>query len=111
MLKVSWDKAESDLDSVDPAVVLQLKHNAEEILHDIPPWEYPADEGAYDRVMWHRGEAHTRLEEQSDGPQNYFLFYTANESDQEFEVLAVRSVRQISSMWLSMTTEIYNPFY
>lgn len=108
---VSWDKAESDLDSVDPDVVVQLKHNAEMILHDIPPWEYPADEGAYDGIMWHRGEAHERLEERSDGPENYFLFYTRNGSDQEFEILAVRSIRQISNMWLWMTMEPNIPFY
>ena len=111
MLKVSWDKAESDLDSVDPAVVIQLKQNAEEILHDIPPWVYPADEGSYDGIMWHRGEAHARLEDQPDGPQNYFLFYAKSGPDQEFEVLAVRSVRQVSSKWLGMTMASYFPFY
>lgn len=110
MLKVSWDRAESDLDGVDPAVVVQLKHNAEEILHDIPPSEHPADEGYWDGIMWHRGEAHERLREQPDGPQNYFLFYTKNRSGQEFEILAVRSLQQVSSMWLWMTMERYNPF-
>jgi hypothetical protein len=109
MLNVSWDRAESDLDSVDPAVVVQLKHNAEEILHDIPPWEYPDDEGACDGIMWHRGEAHERLDEQSDGPQNYFLFYK-NGSEQKFEILAVRSIRQISNKWLWMTMDGYVPF-
>jgi hypothetical protein len=111
VLKVSWDKAESDLDSVDPAVVVQLKENAEEILHDIPPRVYLADEGFHDGIMWHRGEAHTRLEDQADGPQNYFLFYAKSDSDREFEILAVRSVHQVSSKWLGMTMASYFPFY
>ncbi len=111
MLKVSWDKAESDLGSVDLAVLVQLKRNAEEILHDIPPCEHPADEGAHDGIMWHRGEAHERLIGQSDGPENYFLVYTKNGSEQAFEILAIRSIRQIANMWLWMTMEAYSPFY
>lgn len=110
MRKVSWVKAESDLDSVDPAVAGQLKRNAEEILHDIPPRAYPADEGAYDGIMWHRGEAHERLVEHSDGPQNYFLFYAKNRSGSEFEILAVRSIHQSASMWVQMIMEVSGPY-
>lgn len=35
-----------------------LRRNAEEILHYIPPRVYPADEGAFDGIMWHRAIDH-----------------------------------------------------
>ena len=40
--RVSWsDQAEADLDNIPPAVAYELRRNAEEILHDIPPRVYP----------------------------------------------------------------------
>jgi hypothetical protein len=54
--KVSWsEQAESDLESLvaNPAVRAQIKHIAEEILHDIPP-RTCSDDGSTDGIMWHR---------------------------------------------------------
>jgi Pentapeptide repeats (8 copies) len=54
--KVSWsEQAESDLESLvaNPAVRAQIKHIAEEILHDIPPRTCP-DDGSVHGIMWHR---------------------------------------------------------
>ena len=109
-LKVSWHKAEPDLESIDPLVVDQLKRNAEELLHDIPPRQHQ-DDGVRDGIMWHRGAAGELPEGQSDGPQNYFLFYTKGEFEQEFEILAVRSLRQLSTRWLRLTDDPQRPFY
>jgi hypothetical protein len=102
MPKVTWTaQAEAELKALvsDPAVREQLKRNAEEILHYIPhPTVYPADEGAEDGIMWHRGVAHgryTEQEEQDNGPQNYFLFYRPLDSAR-FEVVGVRSNNQIA---------------
>ena len=56
MGKVSWsEQAESDLESLvaNPAVRAQIKHIAEEILHDIPP-RTCADDGSAHGIMWHR---------------------------------------------------------
>ncbi len=56
MGKVSWsEQAESDLESLvaNPAVRAQIKHIAEEILHDIPPRTCP-DDGSAHGIMWHR---------------------------------------------------------
>ena len=56
MGKVSWsEQAESDLESLvaNPAVRAQIKHIAEEILHDIPP-RTCSDDGSADGIMWHR---------------------------------------------------------
>jgi hypothetical protein len=98
--RLSWGKkAESDLADVDPGVVVQLKRSAEQILHSIPPWIHPHDEGVSGGIMWHRAEVREAPEEQPDGPQNYFLFYR-NGSDQEFEILGVRSIYQIANSWL-----------
>ncbi len=106
MPRVSWGKAQADLESIDPAMVGQLRDSAEEILHDIPPVEYPADEGvALDRIMWHRGAAHESLNEQADGPQNYLLLYKKQDSDPEFEILAVRSIQQIANKHVKMRME------
>ncbi len=83
---MSWsDQAEADLQSIGPVVRDQLRRNAEEILHLIP--------------LWHRGDGHAPVfAEQDDGPQNYFLLYRERRQE-EFEVLAVRSIRQMVSMW------------
>jgi hypothetical protein len=54
--KVSWsEQAESDLESLvaNPAVRAQIKHIAEEIMHDIPPRTCP-DDGSAHGIMWHR---------------------------------------------------------
>jgi hypothetical protein len=113
MVRVTWTaRAVADLESVvtEPAVRHQLKVNAENILHDIPPVVYPADEGFADGIMWHRGtpDGYEEFSEQDDGPQNYFLFYRRQESGSGFEVLAmfeilaVRSIYQIASAWVQM---------
>ena len=109
-MKVSWHKAEPDLAGIDPLVVDQLKQNAEELLHDIPPLKHE-DEGVRDGIMWHRGAVGEWLEEQSDGPQNYFLFYLKSQSGHDFEILAVRSLRQVSAWWLRLTDDPHRPFY
>lgn len=68
MRKVSWsDRAEADLDRIASAVADQLRRNAEEILHDIPPVEYAGDEGAYGGIMWHRGDGHAPVFAKHDG--------------------------------------------
>jgi hypothetical protein len=101
-MRVSWDNAQSDLESLDPTVVGQLKRNAEQILHNIPPIEHRADEGAEGGIMWHRGHPHERLADQPGGPQEYFLFYVRSSSNPEFEILAVRSIYQVASMCVQM---------
>ena len=101
-MRVSWDNAESDLESIDPAVVDQLKLNAEQILHHLPPIDHPADEGAAGGIMWHRGCPHERPAGQAGGPREYFLFYVKTNSSPEFEILAVRSIYQVASMWVRM---------
>jgi hypothetical protein len=117
MGRVSWsDQAKSDLQRIDPDTVRdQLKRNAEEILHYIPRrTAYPADEGADGRIMWHRGVAHgryTEQEEQDNGPQNYFLFYRRRTTAPGFEILAVRSIHQVASMYAQMTREPRDTYY
>jgi hypothetical protein len=117
--RVSWsEQAESDLESLvaNPAVRAQIKHIAEEILHDIPPRTCP-DDGSAHGIMWHRcitWEQKRQLEEAeleeeqlkdtTDGPWNYFLMYTKGNSA-KFEVLGVRSTHQMASMWVQMGTE------
>lgn len=106
MPRVSWDKAEADLDWIAPAVADQLKRNAEEILHNIPPLDVPGDEGELDDgIMWHRG-SHETLDEHADGPQNYLLLYRKHEFDSEFEILAVSSNKQVASKWVQMTMTV-----
>lgn len=113
MVRVRWsDEAEADLETINPdAVRDQLRNNAGEILHLISPRSAdPADEGAEGEIMWHRADGHGRFTGQPEGPQDYFLFYCRSdprefedpEEDLEFEVLAVRSIRQVASMWLRM---------
>ena len=81
MPKVTWTaQAEAELKALvsDPAVREQLKLHAEATLHYIPhPTAYPADEGAEDGIMWHRGVAHgryTEQEEQDNGPRTTSSF-------------------------------------
>ena len=90
MGRVSWsDQAEADLDGIALAVADQLRRNAEQILHDIPPVEHEGDEGELPYgMMWHRGAAHESLSEQDGGPQNYAFLYRKRRPG-EFEVLAV----------------------
>jgi hypothetical protein len=111
MGRVWWsDQAEADMSSIDPAVRDQLRHNAEENLHPIPPRTHPADEGAYGGVMWHRADGHGRFAKRPDGSQDYFLIYrrrdpapgSGDSEDPEFEVLAIRSIYQVACMWLQM---------
>jgi hypothetical protein len=112
MARVTWTaRAVADLETLvtEPTVRLQLRANAENILHDIPSAAVarPADEGVADGVMWHRGIADEDENpwEQTDGPQNYFLFYRRQEPDPGFQVLAVRSVHQVASAWAQMNEE------
>ena len=114
MPQVTWlARAEADLRAIvsNPAVRDQLRCNAEEILHDIPPRTCPADEGADDGIMWHRGITHEQerqieagwlAEQADDGAQacDYFLIYRSL-NPAGFEVLAVRSTGQIAS-WEQM---------
>jgi hypothetical protein len=106
MPRVSWDKAEADLDGIAPDVADQLKHNAEEILHNVPPLDVPGDEGELDDgIMWHRG-SHERVNEDADGPQDYLLLYRKREFDTEFEILAVPSNKQVASKWVRMIVTV-----
>jgi hypothetical protein len=109
---VSWsDQAEADLRNIDPTVRRQIKRNAElpEVVHHIPPRNYPADEGHYGGIMWHRAISHgrptqERSPEQGNGPLNYFLLYRSQRRNPpEFEIQAVRSLGQVASMWVQMT--------
>jgi hypothetical protein len=101
MPRLLWDRAESDLRNVDPAVVIRLKRSAEEVLHSIPPWVHsPSDEGICDGIMWHRAMLHVAPDEQEDGPQNYFLFYRSG-SGEEFQILGIRSIYQVADVWAS----------
>jgi hypothetical protein len=94
-----WDKAESDLGGIDPGLVARLKHSAEQILHDIPPWRHDPDydEGvSEDGIMWHRAKVPCAPEERLDGCEKYFVFYR-NGADQAYEILGVRSVHQVAN--------------
>ena len=106
MAMVTWTaRAVADLESVVAEPVRhQLRVNAENILHDIPPVYYPADEGYDGEIMWHRGTSPgiEDFSEQDDGPQNYFLLYRRQEGGSGFEVLGVRSIHQIASAWQQM---------
>ena len=109
MGRVSWSaQAEADLESIGPAVRDELRRNAEETLHEIPPHPAsPADEGVDGGIMWHRGGGHDEFTEQENGPQNYFLFYRKRQSAPGFEVLAVRSVRQVAAdAWAQMARKL-----
>jgi hypothetical protein len=109
MPSVSWsDQAESNLENLVLAVADQLRGNAEEILHEIPPLVWPADEGAAGGIMWHRGAAHERFPEQANDPQNYFLFYRPLDPG-EFQVLAVGSIHHLASKWVQMSKESAGP--
>ena len=106
--RVSWTpEAESDLQLVvnDPAVLDQLKRNAEATLHEIEAFtsEDRRAEGFEGEVMWHRGWTHEQElraswlpEPANDGPWNYVLFYRRALGPAEFVVLAVRSRIQIA---------------
>lgn len=101
MPRLLWDRAESDLRNVDPAIAVRLKRSAEEILHSIPPRVHgPSDEGISGGIMWHRAMLHVAPDAQGDGPQNYFLFYRSG-SGQEFEILGIRSIYQVANAWAS----------
>ena len=113
-VSVSWGKeAEAKLDSIAPAVADELRRNAEEILHNIPPVKCEGDEGDLPNgTMWHRGAAHERLSEQDEsiseqdgGPQNYVFLYRRQDSDPEFEILDVLSNKEMASLY----ARIYMP--
>ena len=110
-VSVSWsNKAEAKLDSIALAVADDLRRNAEEILHDIPPVVYEGDEGDLPRGrMWHRGAAHERLSEQDeslteqdDGPQNYVFRYRRQGANPEFEILDILSNEEMARLYARM---------
>lgn len=114
--RVFWSKrAETDLQVIvaDPVVRAQLKENAGEILHDMPPVVFPHDEGCEGEVMWHRGITQKQkrqidageLPEIGDGPWNYFFFYRKPDVGQGFEVLAICSIQHIAEQWVKMNRE------
>ncbi len=114
MGKVLWsDAAEADLaelESMHPGVRRQLKRCAGKALHLISPHTAdPSEEGIYGEIMWHRADGHGEfLKRQGSGPQDYFLLYRRCDSaaeckDPQFEILAVRSIRQVGAMWLAKT--------
>ena len=112
---VRWSReAEAKLKMIDPAVRDQLRRNASEILHHIPPATFPYDEGIEGEVMWHRGivcgalAQESLAQEDDDGPWNYFLFYTPlrprpegpdPEPDEQFEVLDVCDLADVAERW------------
>jgi hypothetical protein len=113
-VSVSWDnEAEAKLGSMTPAVADELRRNAEEILHDIPPVDYEGDEGDLPNGgMWHRGAAHARLSEQDEGlseqgggAQNYVFLYRRQDSSPQFEILKVLSNKEMASLY----ARIYMP--
>jgi hypothetical protein len=103
---VLWSgEAEADLENINPTVKDRLRRNAEEILPDIRACT-GKDGVGNDEIMWHRAITHDQeagwfWEEEDDGTQawDYFLFYRRR-SPTEFEVLAVRSTRQMASWWV-----------
>jgi hypothetical protein len=111
---VQWSRrAIAKLEVIDPSVRDQLTSNVAEILHDMPPAIFPYDEGFAGEVMWHRGIACGTLSQESlvqedvDGPWNYFLFYTpwrpgAEDPDKRFEVLDVCSIADLAERWRKM---------
>jgi hypothetical protein len=115
MAEVSWsDQAKADLENIDSPLRDQLRRDAGEILHDISPGtDDPADAGAYGGIMWHRGVTHEQgrqinegmFPEDADGPWNYFFFYRKGRRGQGFEVLAIRSIYQVASVWARMSRE------
>lgn len=114
---VSWsDEAEADLENINPIVRDQLRRNAEVTLPDIRACT-GKERTSYGEIMWHRGvtheqerEAEGRWEGDDDGAQacDYYLIYRRRNSA-EFEVLRVRSTRQIASSWLQRTGEPPEP--
>lgn len=111
-MRVSWsEQADVELLRIsDPAVRRQIKRNAEqpEVVHHIPPCNYPADEGHHSGIMWHRAVSHDRpaleeAEEQDNGPLNYFLLYRSlRRNPPQFQIQGVRSLRQIGGVWNRM---------
>lgn len=113
---VSWsDKAEADLENINPIVRDQIRRNAEVTLPDIQACTGRVRVGNGD-IMWHRGITHEQegeaewlWEEDDDGAQawDYYLFYRRR-NPTEFEVLGVRSTRQMAS-WMLGTGEPPEP--
>jgi plasmid stabilization system protein ParE len=105
---VSWsDEAEADLEKIKPIVKDQLRRNAEVTLPDIRACTGKVRVGNRE-IMWHRGITHEqerqeewRSEEDDDGTQawDYYLLFYRRRNSTEFEVLAVRSTRQMAS-WM-----------
>lgn len=113
MAAVHWSsRAGARLERISPATRDQLVSSAGKILHDITSADFPHDEGYAGEIMWHRGipcgmpSEELTVEEDDDGPWNYFLFYralppAAEEPDpyQTFEVLDVCSVAEVARRW------------
>ena len=115
---VLWsDDAEADLEDINPIVREQLRRNAEVTLTDIRACTGKVRVDNRE-IMWHRGITHEQEREaeghweegEDDGAQAwdyYFLFYQ-RPNPAEFEVLGVRSTRQIAS-WMQRTGEPPEP--
>lgn len=115
MPEVRWSRrAEATLATIVPAVRDQLKRNAGDILHYIPPIVFPHDEGFAGTVMWHRGIAcgmvseELLAQEDDDGPWNYFFFYTPGRPGPDdpdpvryFQILDLRgiSIAEVAEQW------------
>lgn len=110
MPEVHWSRrAKAKLEIIDPVVRDQLTSNAGEILHHMPPAGSPHDEGFEGEIMWHRGIpcgtlSQGLLEQEGDGPWNYFLFYRRPVPEKpgpgrHFEVLDICSVADIAKRW------------
>ena len=138
MGEVSWsEQAESDLKSLvaNPVVRAQIKHIAEEILHDIPP-RTCADDGSAYGIMWHRcitreqkrqleeaeleeaeleeAELEADLEEAQPHEKQLkdttdgpwnYFLMYTKGNSAKFEVLGVRSTHQMAGMWVRMDSE------
>lgn len=104
---VSWSaQAQRDLEALVPsdAVRADIKRIAEEILHDLPIPASPADYGTEDGIFWRRcltTEQESQLKQGSlqdklGGSWDLFLL-CSRQNPAGFEVLAVRSIRQVAS--------------
>jgi hypothetical protein len=107
MPRALWsEQAEAELEALVPdlAVKVRLRKNTETALHHVTACT--ADEGAEGEIMWRRGiteEQRRQLDagwfdDVDDGaqPWDYFVFYRAAPAA-AFEVLAVRSIRQVAA--------------
>src|SRR5262245_47559480 len=108
MVRLLWDKAESDLNRVDQGERERFKQKADEYSHPVPTGTEHGDHGWLDDgSMWHRVACCTRLagdsdglDEDTDGLENYVVVFqeTAAE-DYDFEVLRVVTVYEMAELY------------